>query len=114
MYEQMEDVVLRYEELMRLLASPGAADDSNNFKRLMKEQGDLAPIVEVYKAYKTAENDVLDAQKLLSDEKDPDMIELEREELSGAKERLLSYEKQLQIFLLPLDKNVVRDVVLEI
>ena len=114
MYEQMEDVVLRYEELMRLLASPGAADDSNNFKRLMKEQGDLAPIVEVYKAYKTAENDVLDAQKLLSDEKDPDMIELEREELSGAKERLLSYEKQLQIFLLPKDKNDDRDVVLEI
>ena len=114
MYEQMEDVVLRYEELMRLLSSPGAADDSASFKRLMKEQGDLAPIVEVYKAYKTAQNDVSDAQKLLSDEKDPDMIELEKEELSGAKERLLSYEKQLQIFLLPKDKNDDRDVVLEI
>ncbi len=114
MYEQMEDVVLRYEELMRLLSSPDAADDSKNFKRLMKEQGDLAPIVEVYKAYRKAENDITETKKLLSDEKDPDMIELEKEELSEANERLLSYEKQLQIFLLPKDKNDDRDVVLEI
>ena len=54
MFDKLDDLILRYEEVMRLLSEPDVANDSNRFRSLMKEQSDLAPIVEAYKKYKEA------------------------------------------------------------
>ena len=65
MFEKLEGVALKYEDLSRELMSPDVASDQKRFRALMKEQSDLAPLVEAYQAYKKAKNDVQDAQILL-------------------------------------------------
>ena len=52
MFDKLEDLLIRYEEIMSELGEPGTADDQARFKRLMKEQSDLAPIVEAYSEYR--------------------------------------------------------------
>ena len=55
MFDKLEDLIHHYEELMNLLSEPDVANDANRFKKLMKEQSDLAPIVETYKKYKAVQ-----------------------------------------------------------
>ena len=80
----------------------------------MKEQNDLAPIVEAYNAYKQAKQDVEDSLAILDAESDEEMRELAKEELNDAKERIESLEKELKILLLPKDPNDDKDIVMEI
>ena len=80
----------------------------------MKEQSDLSPIVEAYKEYKKCKQDIEDAEMMLGDEKDPDMREMLKEELSNAKKRVEELEHELKILLLPKDPNDDKDVVVEI
>ena len=114
MFDRLEDILIHYEELMQELASPGVTDDQKRFQRLMKEQADLAPIVEAYKAYKQAKQDVDDSLALLEEENDEEMRELAKEELSDAKKRIEELEYQLKILLLPKDPNDDKNIILEI
>ena len=114
MFEQMEDVEARYREVMHALSAPGAADDPARFRKLMKEQGDLAPIVECYREYVQAKKDAEDSATLLEGETDEEMVELCKEELAAAEEREAELEKKLTLFLLPRDKNDDKNVVVEI
>lgn len=114
MFEQLEDVEARYVEVMHLLSEPGAADDAKRFQKLMKEQGDLSPLVEMYRNYRSACQDIEDSKALLSEETDEEMRALCKEELSDAEERKDKLEKNLTIALLPKDKNDDRNVVVEI
>ena len=93
MFEKMEGVVLRYEDLSRELMSPDVASDPKRFRNLMKEQSDLAPLVETYQAYKKAGADAEDAQLMLEEESDEEMRALAKEELAAAKRRSLSLRK---------------------
>ena len=88
--------------------------DTKRFTRLMKEQADLAPIVEAYKQYKQAKQDVEDSLALLEEESDEEMREMAKEELSDAKKRIEELEQQLKILLLPKDPNDDKNVIVEI
>ena len=68
MFDKLEDLLIRYEEIMGELSSPGIADNQARFRKLMKEQADLAPIVDAYKQYKQAKQDVEDSLALLDEE----------------------------------------------
>ncbi len=114
MFDKLEDVVLRYEELMNELNDPDVVNDQKRFRKIMKEQNDLAPIVEAYNAYKQAKQDVEDSLAILDAESDEEMRELAKEELNDAKERIESLEKELKILLLPKDPNDDKDIVMEI
>jgi peptide chain release factor 1 len=114
MFDKLEDLVLRYEELMNELNDPAVVNDQNRFKKIMKEQNDLAPIVEAYTAYKQAKQDVEDSLALLDSENDEEMRELAKEELNDAKSRVEDLEQQLKILLLPKDPNDDKDIVVEI
>lgn len=114
MFEQLMDVEARYEEVMHLLSEPGAADDARRFQKLMKEQGDLSPLVEMYRNYRSTCQDIEDSRALLSEETDEEMRALCKEELADAEERKEALEKDLTIALLPKDKNDDRNVVVEI
>ena len=81
MFEKLEGVVLRYEDISQELMSPDVASDQNRFRALMKEQSDLAPVVETYLAYKKADQDAAEAQALLGEESDEEMRALAKEEL---------------------------------
>ncbi len=114
MFDKLEDLVIRYEELMRQLSEPDVANDSNRFRKLMKEQADLAPIVEAYKAYKENQETVEESLEILNEESDEEMRELAKEELNEAKERIEELEKELKILLLPKDPNDDKNVIVEI
>lgn len=114
MFDRLEDILIHYEELMLELNNPSVAEDQNRFRKLMKEQADLSPLVETYKQYKQAKQDVEESLALLEEESDEEMRELAKEELSDAKERIETLEGQLKILLLPKDPNDDKNIILEI
>lgn len=114
MFDKLEDLLVRYEELMSELAEPGVADDAARFKRLMKEQSDLSPIVEAYTEYKKSKQDIEDSLEMLEAESDEEMREMLKEELSEAKDNVAKLEDRLKILLLPKDPNDDKNVIVEI
>ncbi len=114
MFDRLEDLVLRYEELMNELNDPTIVNDQSKFKRVMREQNELAPIVETYQSYKQAKTDVEDSLAILDMENDEDMRELAKEELNDAKARIAECEDKLKILLLPKDPNDGKDIIMEI
>ena len=114
MFDRLEDLVRRYEELMLELNDPSIANDQDRFRRLMKEQSDLAPIVETFQEYKKSKETVEDSLMILEEESDEEMRELAKEELNDAKARIEELEKQLKILLLPKDPNDDKNVIVEI
>ena len=114
MFDKLDDILIHYEELMQELNNPSVADDQNRFRRLMKEQADLAPLVEAYSEYKKSRQDVEDSLALLEEESDEDMRDMLKEELSGARKRIEELEQELKILLLPKDPNDDKNIILEI
>lgn len=114
MFDKLEDILLRFEEIMNQLSEPDVANDTNRFRKLMKEQSDLAPIVEAYKEYKQAKQNIEDSLAMLEDESDEEMRELAKEELNDSKEKVEELEQTLKILLLPKDPNDDKNVIVEI
>lgn len=114
MFDKLEDLIGRYEELMGLLNEPGVANDPQRFRALMKEQSDLAPIVEAYRDYKKRNQDAEDSLAMLEEESDEDMREMLKEELNDAKKAIDELEQKLKVLLLPKDPNDERNVIVEI
>ncbi len=114
MFDRLEVLLNRFEELQAELSSPDVASDPARFRRLMKEQADLTPLVETYRAYKQANQDAEDSLDLLEEETDAEMRTMLKEEMSDAKERIGKLERELKILLLPKDPNDERNVVMEI
>lgn len=114
MFDKLEDLVAKYEELLNELNNPDIVNDQARYKKVMKEQNDLTPIVEAYKDYKQAKKDVEDSLAILDAESDEEMRELAKEEMNSAKERIEKLEQQLKILLLPKDPNDDKDIVMEI
>ena len=96
------------------LGEPGVTDNQEHFQRLMKEQSDLQPIVEAYKEYKGCKETIQDSLSMLEEEKDEEMRDMLKEELSDAKKRVEELEHELKILLLPKDPNDEKNVVVEI
>lgn len=114
MFEHLEDLVMHYQEIMGELSAPNVSDDKDRFQRLMKEQGDLAPIVEAYEAYKKCEETIADSLELLEEEKDEDMRSMLKEELAESRTEKEERENALKILLLPKDENDDKNVIVEI
>ena len=114
MFDKLEDILVRFDEILEELNDPNIVNDQPKFKKLMKEQNDLAPIVEAYKAYKQAKQDVEDSLAILEMESDDDMRDLAKEELNDAKSRIEELENTLKILLLPKDENDDKNVIVEI
>jgi peptide chain release factor 1 len=114
MFDRLEDMLAKYEELMAELNDPQLALDQARYKMVMKEQANLSPIVEAYRAYKKAQETIEESEDMLGCESDEEMRELLKEELAGAKEEMASLEEKLKILLLPKDPNDDRNVVMEI
>lgn len=114
MFDKLEDLLHHYEELMNTLSEPDVANDPNRFRKLMKEQSDLQPIVEAYKEYKQCRQNIEDSLAMLEEENDEEMRELAKEELNESKDRLAELEQELKILLLPKDPNDDKNVIVEI
>ena len=113
MFDKLEDLLIRYEEVMGELQEPDVANDTVRFRKLMKEQSDLAPIVEAYKEYKKCNQNIEDSLAMLEEESDEEMRELAKEELSESRARVAELEQELKILLLPKDPNDDKNGIVE-
>lgn len=114
MFDSIESLVCRHREIMDELASGMVANNPKRYRELMKEQSDLSPIVEKYQEYKATKEQIEDCLVMISDEADPEMKELAKEELAEAKDLVPVLEKELKLLLLPKDKNDEKNVIVEI
>lgn len=114
MFDKLEDLLIRYQELTDELNDPNVVNDQARFRKLMKEQNDLAPIVEKYTEYKQTKVSIEDSLTMLDEESDEELRELAKEELNECKEKLGVIEKEIKILLLPKDPNDEKNVIVEI
>ena len=114
MFDKLEDLLIRFEEIMGELNEPTVTNNQERFRSLMKEQSDLTPIVEAYKEYKACKQDIEDSLVMLEDEKDEEMREMIKETLSDSKKRVEELEQEMKILLLPKDPNDEKNVIVEI
>ena len=114
MFDKLEDLRIRLDEILNELQEPDVANDQNRFRKLMKEQNDLTPIVEAYNEYKECKQAIGDSLEMLEEESDEEMRELAKEELNDNKKRVEELEQELKILLLPKDPNDEKNVIVEI
>jgi peptide chain release factor 1 len=113
-FERLEQIESRYEELTHALASSEVISDSSKYQRTAKAHSEIAPIVEKYREYKDLKKGIAESKAVLAEEKDPEMRAYAQEELSKLEARVGGVEEELKVLLLPKDPNDEKDVVLEI
>lgn len=114
MFDRLEDLVRRLEELNIELTDPDTINNQDKYRQLMKEQNELSPIVEKYLEYKKAKEGVEESLMLLEEENDEEMRELAKEELNDCKQAVEACEQELKILMLPKDPNDDKNVIVEI
>jgi peptide chain release factor 1 len=114
MFERLDQIEIRYEELTRQLLSPEITNDSAKYQKTAKAHNEVAGIVERYREYKDLKRGIAESRAVLVDEKDPDMRAYAEEELAKLEARVGGVEEELKVLLLPKDPNDEKNVVLEI
>ncbi len=114
MFENLEEVRRHYEELMLSLTRPELSNDIARYRKLIREQSELEPLYKTYLAFRKAEESERDALELLQKEKDPELLEMAKEELQNAKEEQSLLGEKLRFLLLPKDENDDKNIVMEI
>ena len=115
MFENLAGVESRFLELEQQLADPEVVSDIKQYTALLKEHKNMTPIVETYRVYKKAEEDLDEAKAILDDSgSDKEFRDLAQEEMAAAKETLEETAEQLKILLLPRDPNDDKNVIVEI
>ncbi len=114
MFERLDQIEARYEQLTQALASPETITDSAKYQKTAKAHSDMTPVVEKYREYKDLKRGIAESKAVLADEKDPEMRAYAQEELDKLEPRLVSVEQELKVLLLPKDPNDEKDVILEI
>ena len=88
MFDKLEDLLIRFEEIMGELHEPTVTNNQERFRKLMKEQSDLTPIVDAYTEYKKCKQDIEDSLSMLEEEKDEEMREMIKETFNDSKTRV--------------------------
>jgi peptide chain release factor 1 len=114
MFERLDQIEARYEELTNALASPDITNDSARFQKTAKAHAEIATVVERYREYKDLTKGIAESKAVLADEKDPDMRAYAEEELAKLEGRVGGVEEELKVLLLPKDPNDEKNVILEI
>ncbi|MBQ9298029.1 MAG: peptide chain release factor 1 [Clostridia bacterium] len=111
MFEKLEDVEKRYEELNQKISDPEVIARQNEWKELMKEHSEISEIVAKYREYKKVQKDLEEAKEMLNDKELKELAEMEMVE---AKEKLPKIEEELKTLLIPKDPNDDKNVICEI
>ena len=114
MFERLEQIETKYEDLNQALASPEVVSDSSRYQKAAKAHSELQPVVEKYREYKDLTRGIEESKALAQDESDPEMLAYAEEELGKLEKRLAQVEEELKVLLLPKDPNDEKNVVLEI
>lgn len=111
MFQKLEDVEKRYDDLTVKISDPAVIAQNKEWQKMMKEHAELTPIVEKYREYKKAEQALKDSEEMLSD---PEMKELAQEEMKIAKEKISKLEEEIKILLIPKDPDDDKNIICEI
>jgi len=114
MFERLDQIEARYDELTNALASPEIMQESGKYQKIAKAHSEISLIVERYREYKDLKKGISESKAMLADEKDPEMRAYAQEELDNLEVRLASIEDELKLLLLPKDPNDEKNVILEI
>ena len=114
MFERLDQIETRYEELTHALASPDIINDSAKYQKTAKAHSEIAPVVEKYREYKDLKRGIAESKAMLVEEKDPEMRAYAQEELSKLEPRVAAIEEELKVLLLPKDPNDEKNIILEI
>ena len=114
MFERLDQIEAKYEELTRALTSPEVIGDSSRYQKTAKAHSEIAEIVDKYREYKDLRRGIEDSKAMIADESDPEMRAYAQEELTRLEARLAANESELKLLLVPKDPNDEKNVVLEI
>src|SRR5437899_6842280 len=114
MFERLDQIEARYEELTLTLASPEIMNDSAKYQKTAKAHSEVSSIVEKYRDDKDLKRGIAESKAVLADEKDPEMRAYAQEELDKLESRVSAVEEELKVLLLPKDPNDEKNVILEI
>src|SRR5262244_804356 len=113
-FERLNQIESRYDELTRALASPEVINDSSKYQKTAKAHSELSEIVEKYREYKDLQRGIDESKGMIAEESDAELKAYAQEELTRLEERLAATEADLKVLLVPKDPNDEKDVVLEI
>jgi len=114
MFERLELLKKRFDELNNRMADPEAMADQKAYRELVRERSSLADVVAAYERYLELQQQQADARELLAEEKDPEMAEFLRAEIVSLEDELDGWREKLKVLLLPADEMAGRDVIAEI
>ena len=114
MFDQLDIVEERYEQLNELLSDPDVVNDADKLRKYSKEQADLQKTVEVYRSYKSKKEELEDIEEMLKETSDKEEVDMLKEESASLKAELPEMEEELKILLIPKDPNDEKDVIVEI
>jgi peptide chain release factor 1 len=113
MFERLEQLEQRYEELSRQLSDPAIVNDQENYRKVSKQHRDMEDTVEKFRQYRTLKQGIADAKAMLL-ETDPDIKAMAEEELAELEPRLTAVEEEIKILLLPKDPNDDKNIIIEL
>jgi peptide chain release factor 1 len=114
MFERLDQIEAKYDELTQALATPAVISDSARYQKTAKAHSELAPIVEKYREYKDLKRGIAESKAVIAEESDAEMRAYAQEELAKLEERIRRVEEDLKVLLIPKDPNDEKNVVLEI
>ncbi len=114
MLDKLNAVEERFEKVNELICLPETVSDQKKYAELMRELKNLTPIVEAFRAYKRALQDIEDAKEMLSEHPDKELKEMLESEIEDGKERVSILNDELKVLLLPKDPNDDKNVIIEI
>ena len=114
MFDRLEQIEARYEELTKTLASPEIMQDPGKYQKTAKAHSEIGPLVEKYREYKDLKRGIAETREMLTAESDPEMKQMAQEELQTLEQRFAQVEEDLKVLLIPKDPNDEKNVILEI
>src|SRR5947209_6137345 len=114
MFERLNQLEAKYDEMTHALASPEVISDSSRYQKTAKAHSELAELVSKYREYKDLQRGVTESKAMVADETDADMRAYAQEELAKLEERIGTIEQELKLLLLPKDPNDQKNVIVEI
>ena len=114
MFERLEQIEAKYEELNKALASPEIISDSAKYQKTAKAHSEFTAVVEKYREYKDLKRGIADSKAMIADESDAELRAYAEEELAQLEPRLAQAEQELKVLLLPKDPNDEKNVIVEI
>ncbi len=114
MFERLDQIEAKYDELTAQLASPEVISDSARYQKTARAHSEIAPIAEKYREYKDLKRGIAESRTVIAEESDAEMRAYAQEELGKLEERVARAEEELKLLLVPRDPNDEKNVVLEI